>query len=293
MRRGGRRRRARGFAALTDASLVILARAARTVDARTYEQTVTRVVGPTGGFVVRICLCGLLFGTLVSLQIIAADLAAPVVEAAMYHDKTGGFWSTSVVAATRASVFALVYPLSLLENLGNSRSSVGVLLLRRSLRESPAFVRMRQLKRRWPTLPHCSSADVALVGTNPRAIALALPVGALAATCRFNVRGDRAPELVAIEKRLRRRLEYDAVPAVDATNAPDRDEQPGPERRAKKQTRRDDEAMIRVVVWLVAFPFYAAFATVGYLGFGRDVSGTCSRSGSATRWRWRRSPSPA
>ena len=31
--------------------------------------------------------------------------------------------------------------------------------------------------------------------------------------------------------------------------------------------------MIRVVVWLVAFPFYAVFATVGYLGFGRDVSG--------------------
>ena len=37
-----------GFAALTDASLVILARAARTVDARTYEQTVTRVVGRDG-----------------------------------------------------------------------------------------------------------------------------------------------------------------------------------------------------------------------------------------------------
>ena len=104
-----------GFAALTDASLVILARAARTVDARTYEQTVTRVVGPTGGFVVRICLCVLLFGTLVSLQIIAADLAAPVVEAAMYHDKTGGFWSSRL--AINTGVFALVYPLSLLENL--------------------------------------------------------------------------------------------------------------------------------------------------------------------------------
>ena len=57
-----------GFAALTDASLVILARAARSTDARTYEQTVTNVVGKTGGKVVRVCLVVLLFGTLVSLQ---------------------------------------------------------------------------------------------------------------------------------------------------------------------------------------------------------------------------------
>ena len=256
-----------GFAALTDASLVILARAARTVDARTYEQTVTRVVGPTGGFVVRICLCVLLFGTLVSLQIIAADLAAPVVEAAMYHDKTGGFWSSRL--AINTGVFALVYPLSLLENLSQLAAA-----------SSAAFFVMigvaGVLVTRFAEAGFPVAADVALVGTNPRAIALALPVGALAYTCHFNV--------VEIARELRRdrgaatsgvgRDAVDAVDAVDATNAPDRDEQPGPERRAKKkQTRRDDEAMIRVVVWLVAFPFYAVFATVGYLGFGRDVSG--------------------
>ena len=253
-----------GFAALTDASLVILARAARTVDARTYEQTVTRVVGPTGGFVVRICLCVLLFGTLVSLQIIAADLAAPVVEAAMYHDKTGGFWSSRL--AINTGVFALVYPLSLLENLSQLAAA-----------SSAAFFVMigvaGVLVTRFAEAGFPVAADVALVGTNPRAIALALPVGALAYTCHFNV--------VEIARELRRDrgaatsgVGRDAVAAVDATNAPDRDEQPGPERRAKKkQTRRDDEAMIRVVVWLVAFPFYAVFATVGYLGFGRDVSG--------------------
>ena len=253
-----------GFAALTDASLVILARAARTVDARTYEQTVTRVVGPTGGFVVRICLCVLLFGTLVSLQIIAADLAAPVVEAAMYHDKTGGFWSSRL--AINTGVFALVYPLSLLENLSQLAAA-----------SSAAFFVMigvaGVLVTRFAEAGFPVAADVALVGTNPRAIALALPVGALAYTCHFNV--------VEIARELRRDrgaatsgVGRDAVDAVDATNAPDRDEQPGPERRAKKkQTRRDDEAMIRVVVWLVAFPFYAVFATVGYLGFGRDVSG--------------------
>ena len=253
-----------GFAALTDASLVILARAARTVDARTYEQTVTRVVGPTGGFVVRICLCVLLFGTLVSLQIIAADLAAPVVEAVMYHDKTGGFWSSRL--AINTGVFALVYPLSLLENLSQLAAA-----------SSAAFFVMigvaGVLVTRFAEAGFPVAADVALVGTNPRAIALALPVGALAYTCHFNV--------VEIARELRRDrgaatsgVGRDAVDAVDATNAPDRDEQPGPERRAKKkQTRRDDEAMIRVVVWLVAFPFYAVFATVGYLGFGRDVSG--------------------
>ena len=252
-----------GFAALTDASLVILARAARTVDARTYEQTVTRVVGPTGGFVVRICLCVLLFGTLVSLQIIAADLAAPVVEAAMYHDKTGGFWSSRL--AINTGVFALVYPLSLLENLSQLAAA-----------SSAAFFVMigvaGVLVTRFAEAGFPVAADVALVGTNPRAIALALPVGALAYTCHFNV--------VEIARELRRDRgaatnggDGDAVDAVDATNAPGRDERAFGRRVKKKQTRRDDEAMIRVVVWLVAFPFYAVFATVGYLGFGRDVSG--------------------
>ena len=255
-----------GFAALTDASLVILARAARTVDARTYEQTVTRVVGPTGGFVVRICLCVLLFGTLVSLQIIAADLAAPVVEAAMYHDKTGGFWSSRL--AINTGVFALVYPLSLLENLSQLAAA-----------SSAAFFVMigvaGVLVTRFAEAGFPVAADVALVGTNPRAIALALPVGALAYTCHFNV--------VEIARELRRDRgaatngdAVDAVDAVDATNAPGPSEERAPfSRRVKKiQTRQtDEELMIRVVVWLVAFPFYAVFATVGYLGFGRDVSG--------------------
>lgn len=259
-----------GFAALTDASLVILARAARTVDARTYEQTVTRVVGPTGGFVVRICLCVLLFGTLVSLQIIAADLAAPVVEAAMYHDKTGGFWSSRL--AINTGVFALVYPLSLLENLSQLAAA-----------SSAAFFVMigvaGVLVTRFAEAGFPVAADVALVGTNPRAIALALPVGALAYTCHFNV--------VEIARELRRDRgaatnggDGDAVDAVDATNAPGPSEERAPHGRRvkkvkKKQTRQtdDEELMIRVVVWLVAFPFYAVFATVGYLGFGRDVSG--------------------
>ena len=257
-----------GFAALTDASLVILARAARTVDARTYEQTVTRVVGPTGGFVVRICLCVLLFGTLVSLQIIAADLAAPVVEAAMYHDKTGGFWSSRL--AINTGVFALVYPLSLLENLSQLAAA-----------SSAAFFVMigvaGVLVTRFAEAGFPVAADVALVGTNPRAIALALPVGALAYTCHFNV--------VEIARELRRDRgaatnggDGDAVDAVDATNAPGPSEERAPfsrrVNRKQKQTRQtDEELMIRVVVWLVAFPFYAVFATVGYLGFGRDVSG--------------------
>ena len=255
-----------GFAALTDASLVILARAARTVDARTYEQTVTRVVGPTGGFVVRICLCVLLFGTLVSLQIIAADLAAPVVEAAMYHDKTGGFWSSRL--AINTGVFALVYPLSLLENLSQLAAA-----------SSAAFFVMigvaGVLVTRFAEAGFPVAADVALVGTNPRAIALALPVGALAYTCHFNV--------VEIARELRRDRgaatnggDGGDGDAVDAANAPGPSEERAPfSRRVKKiQTRQtDEELMIRVVVWLVAFPFYAVFATVGYLGFGRDVSG--------------------
>ena len=149
-----------GFAALTDASLVIIARAARAVDARTYEQTVTRVVGPTGGKTLRVCLCVLLFGTLASLQIIAADLAAPVVESLVYRDsETGGFWSSRV--AIHTGVLALVYPLSLLENLSRLAAA-----------SSAAFFVMigvgLVLVARFAEAGFPVAADVVLVGTRAR-----------------------------------------------------------------------------------------------------------------------------
>jgi amino acid permease len=257
-----------GFAALTDASLVILARAARSTDARTYEQTVTNVVGPTGGKVVRVCLVVLLFGTLVSLQIIAADLAAPVVEAAMYGDKPG-FWSSRLVINT--AVFLLVYPLSLLENLSQLATA-----------SSGAFVVMLGvagvLVARFAKAGFPVADDVVVLGSNPRAIALALPVGALAFTCHFNV--------VEISRELRKakaeRLETvdDDRPANTRDLARDEDGETssafgvfGAATRFRETKREDDERVIRIVVWFAAFPFYVLFATVGYLGFGRGVSG--------------------
>ena len=256
-----------GFAALTDASLVILARAARSTDARTYEQTVTNVVGPTGGKVVRVCLVVLLFGTLVSLQIIAADLAAPVVEAAMYKDKPG-FWSSRL--AINTAVFSVVYPLSLLENLSQLAAA-----------SSGAFVVMLGvagvLVTRFAKAGFPVADDVALWGSNPRAIALALPVGALAFTCHFNV--------VEISRELREAKAErpgtvdDAGPANDRDLARDEDGETsafgvfGAATRFRETKREDDERVIRIVVWFAAFPFYVLFATVGYLGFGRGVSG--------------------
>ena len=255
-----------GFAALTDASLVIIARAARAVDARTYEQTVTRVVGPTGGKTLRVCLCVLLFGTLASLQIIAADLAAPVVESLVYRDsETGGFWSSRV--AIHTGVLALVYPLSLLENLSRLAAA-----------SSAAFFVMigvgLVLVARFAEAGFPVAADVVLVGTNPRAIALALPVCALAYTCHFNV--------VEIAREMRRPTRSSSSasssPSVDAPDAP----APGADALVERveaeppsvgRATHADEAMIRVVVWVAAFPFYAVFAIVGYLGFGKSVSG--------------------
>ena len=258
-----------GFAALTDASLVILARAARSTDARTYEQTVTNVVGPTGGKVVRVCLVVLLFGTLVSLQIIAADLAAPVVEAAMYKDKPG-FWSSRI--AINTAVFSVVYPLSLLENLSQLAAA-----------SSGAFVVMLGvagvLVTRFAKAGFPVADDVVVWGSNPRAIALALPVGALAFTCHFNV--------VEISRELRKAKAEETPGTVDddrRANERDqtRDEDGetssafgvfGAATRFRETKREDDERVIRIVVWFAAFPFYVLFATVGYLGFGRGVSG--------------------
>ena len=257
-----------GFAALTDASLVILARAARSTDARTYEQTVTNVVGKTGGKVVRVCLVVLLFGTLVSLQIIAADLAAPVVEAAMYKSRPG-FWSSRL--AINTAVFLLVYPLSLLENLSQlAAASSGAFAVMLGV---AGVLVTRFAKAGFPV-----ADDVALWGSNPRAIALALPVGALAFTCHFNV--------VEISRELRKakaeRLETvdDARPANTRDQTRDEDGETssafgvfGAATRFRETKREDDERVIRIVVWFAAFPFYVLFATVGYLGFGRGVSG--------------------
>ena len=258
-----------GFAALTDASLVILARAARSTDARTYEQTVTNVVGPTGGKVVRVCLVVLLFGTLVSLQIIAADLAAPVVEAAMYKSRPG-FWSKRLVINT--AVFSVVYPLSLLENLSQlAAASSGAFAVMLGV---AGVLVARFAKAGFPV-----ADDVVVLGSNPRAIALALPVGALAFTCHFNV--------VEISRELRKAKEEETPGTVDddrPANERDqtRDEDGetssafgvfGAATRFRETKREDDERVIRIVVWFAAFPFYVLFATVGYLGFGRGVSG--------------------
>ena len=97
-------------ALVVDASLVMLVGAARSARADSYEAVGTALLGPRGGALVRVSLVVLLFGSLVSLQIIIADLVAPVVNALGL-----GPWASR--ERITAVSLAIVYPLTLADNI--------------------------------------------------------------------------------------------------------------------------------------------------------------------------------
>ena len=66
-------------ALLVDASLLFVVYAARSARARSYEEAARALLGPTGGACVEVALIALVYGSLVSLQIIVADQVQPVV----------------------------------------------------------------------------------------------------------------------------------------------------------------------------------------------------------------------
>jgi amino acid permease len=68
-----------------NALALYVAGAGRSAGARSYEAAGAKLIGPRGGALVRGALVVLLFGSLVSLQIIIADLVQPIVETAVFH----------------------------------------------------------------------------------------------------------------------------------------------------------------------------------------------------------------
>ena len=238
------------FAALTDASLTIIAGAAVSVNAETYEQTVKAVCGRKAQIVLKSCLTCLLFGTLVSLQIIAADLVAPVVEEVMYGDKPGLLSSRLII---NSCVFLLVYPLSLLndvKNLATAGASAFVVL---SLVAFTLCVRF--VKAGLPIVD-----DVVWIGDSPLLVALALPVVSLSYTCHFNV--------VEIGREYLQSSSFVTEDASNARTAPN-----GVTTNVTPSSTKSVTSIIRTMIWGFAFPFYILFALVGYLGFGSRVSG--------------------
>ena len=224
-------------ALLVDASLLFVVYAARSARARSYEEAARALLGPTGGACVEVALIALVYGSLVSLQIIVADQVQPVVlgvleNCSSHDDEVFGFafvgerWFITCVS------LAFVYPMTLARSLAAlaSATTAAFFVL---LFVSGALV-SELAKKDWIPAP-----DVVAVETSRGATpcALALPVVAMAYACHFNV--------VAVDREL------------------------PPTRRGKACAAN----VIHASVLLGAFPFYVLFAMVGYIQFGADVSG--------------------
>ena len=224
-------------ALLVDASLLFVVYAARSARARSYEEAARALLGPTGGACVEVALIALVYGSLVSLQIIVADQVQPVVlgvleNCSSHDDEVFGFafvgerWFVTCVS------LAFVYPMTLARSLAAlaSATTAAFFVL---LFVSGALV-SELAKKDWIPAP-----DVVAVETSRGATpcALALPVVAMAYACHFNV--------VAVDREL------------------------PPTRRGKACAAN----VIHASVLLGAFPFYVLFAMVGYIQFGADVSG--------------------
>ena len=159
-------------ALVVDASLVMLVGAARSARADSYEAVGTALLGPRGGALVRVSLVVLLFGSLVSLQIIIADLVAPVVNALGL-----GPWASR--ERITAVSLAIVYPLTLADNitaLASASAGAFVILL------VVAGVVVARFAESGVVAP-----DASAFRADPTSLSLALPVIALAYTCHFNV----------------------------------------------------------------------------------------------------------
>ena len=235
-------------ALLVDASLLFVVYAARSARARSYEEAARALLGPTGGACVEVALIALVYGSLVSLQIIVADQVQPVVrEVLASHGSRDGSHEVSgwyAVVGERWFItcvsLAFVYPMTLarsLTALASATTAAFFVLLFVAGALASEFA-----KKGWIPAP-----DVVAVETSRGATgrcALALPVVAMAYACHFNV--------VAVDRELPRT------------------------RRGKACAAN----VIHTAVLAGAFPFYVVFAFAGYLQFGADVSGDV-----LTEWR--------
>ena len=222
-------------ALLVDASLLFVVYAARSARARSYEEAARALLGPTGGACVEVALIALVYGSLVSLQIIVADQVQPVVlgvleNCSSHDDEVFGFAFVGGDGSSRASRWR-----SSTDDARALASRARVRHHRRLLRPALRLGRPRVGVGEEGWIP---APDVVAVETSRGAAdALALPVVAMAYACHFNV--------VAVDREL------------------------PPTRRGKACAAN----VIHASVLLGAFPFYVLFAMVGYIQFGADVSG--------------------
>ena len=304
-------------AALADASLRALVDAARLVGAKTYEAAGEALLGPRGGALVRVSLVVLLFGSLVSLQIIVADELTPVAEALLVDPRVanrhhaagalagGGANATSPSApfspparpffATREGVtlasFAATFPMTLAPDVRSlaaaSTAAFAVLL----------FVGGVAV-RAFAEDGFAVASDVrATAFDRPAGVALAVPVVALAFTCHFNVveiaaeMTDRAERQAAADENaaLKEEEEEEDAAAEDAAEDVGLEEAPleplsplSP--LSLRSASRSVHDVSRVAVFGGALPFYLVFAGVGYARFGSRVSGDALEDWGEDAW---------
>ena len=103
-------------ALLMDVSLLFIVGAARSARANSYEDAARALLGPTGGACVEIALVCLVYGSLVSLQIIIADQVQPVASAALANAPHLPHFIAERWFITCVST-ALVYPMTLAKSL--------------------------------------------------------------------------------------------------------------------------------------------------------------------------------
>jgi amino acid permease len=301
-------------AALADASLRALVDAARLVGEKTYEAAGEALLGPRGGALVRVSLVVLLFGSLVSLQIIVADELTPVAEALLVDPRVanrhhaagalagGGANATSPSApfspparpffATREGVtlasFAATFPMTLAPDVRSlaaaSTAAFAVLLFVGGVAVF-AFAEDG----------FAVASDVrATAFDRPSGVALAVPVVALAFTCHFNVveiaaeMTDRAERQAAADENaaLKEEEEEEEDAAEDAAEDVGLEEAPlsplSP--RSIRSASRSVHDVSRVAVFGGALPFYLVFAGVGYARFGSRVSGDALEDWGEDAW---------
>ena len=298
-------------AALADASLRALVDAARLVGAKTYEAAGEALLGPRGGALVRVSLVVLLFGSLVSLQIIVADELTPVAEALLVDPRVanrhhaagalagGGANATSPSApfspparpffATREGVtlasFAATFPMTLAPDVRSlaaaSTAAFAVLL----------FVGGVAV-RAFAEDGFAVASDVrATAFDRPAGVALAVPVVALAFTCHFNVveiaaeMTDRAERQAAADENAALKEEEEAEDAAAEDAAEDVGLEEAPlSPLSLRSASRSVHDVSRVAVFGGALPFYLVFAGVGYARFGSRVSGDALEDWGEDAW---------
>ena len=168
-------------ALLMDVSLLFIVGAARSARANSYEDAARALLGPTGGACVEIALVCLVYGSLVSLQIIIADQVQPVASAALANAPHLPHFIAERWFITCVST-ALVYPMTLAKSLSALASATTAAFF--VLLFVAGAVVAEFGKKGW--IP---DASVVAVETSKGATpcALALPVVAMAYACHFNI----------------------------------------------------------------------------------------------------------